>query len=151
MCLFQIVSPYRILHDIEYRPLSYRVGPCWLSVFYILLCVCKYQPVDLLFPPSLFGNHVCFMTSHSFTKLFIYFFWLRRASLLPLGFLVWHVRAALWLFPGVSLQWLVLLRAQALGFGASAVVVHRLNGPMARGSLLDQGSNLCPLHWKVNA
>ena len=92
--LFQIVSAYRILHDIEYSPLSYRVGPCWFSVLYILVCICKYQPVSLPFPPFLFGNHVCFMASHSFMELFVYLFWLCWAFLLPLGLLLWQARAA---------------------------------------------------------
>ena len=38
-------------------------------------------------------------------------------------------------------------RAQALGRMGSVVVAHGLSCPMAYGIFLDQGSNLCPLHW----
>ena len=33
----------------------------------------------------------------------------------------------------------------------SAVVVHRLSCPVARGVFLEQGLNLCPLHWQVDS
>ena len=33
----------------------------------------------------------------------------------------------------------------------SLVVVHRLHCPMVCGILLDQGSNLCPLHCRVDS
>ena len=33
----------------------------------------------------------------------------------------------------------------------SAVVVHRLSCPVARGIFLEQGLNLCPLHWRVDS
>ena len=54
-------------------------------------------------------------------------------------------------------------RAQSLGFvGFSScgswaleywlvVVVHGLSCSAARGIVLDQGSNLCPLHWQVGS
>ena len=41
--------------------------------------------------------------------------------------------------------------AWALGAQASAVVVHRLSCPAARGIFLDQGSNPCPLHWQADS
>ena len=34
--LFQILSCYSLLQDIEYNSLCYTVGPCWLSILYIL-------------------------------------------------------------------------------------------------------------------
>ena len=34
---------------------------------------------------------------------------------------------------------------------ASVVVVQGLSCPMACGILLDQGSNLCPLHWEADS
>ena len=39
--------------------------------------------------------------------------------------------------------------AQALGALASVVVVHGLSCSVACGIFLDQGSNLCPLHWQA--
>ena len=39
-------------------------------------------------------------------------------------------------------------RAQALGRMGSVVVAHGLSCPMAYEIFLDQGSNLCPLHWR---
>ena len=35
--LFQILSHYRLLQDIEYSSLYYIVGPCCLSVLYIVV------------------------------------------------------------------------------------------------------------------
>ena len=79
-------------------------------------------------------------------------------SLLHLGFLT------LW-WAGFSLQWLLLLQNKALGRRASVVVVHGLSnssswaqehmisscGALACGIFLDQGLNLCLLHWWVDS
>ena len=35
--LFQILFPYRLLQNIEYSSLCYTVGPCWLSILYIVV------------------------------------------------------------------------------------------------------------------
>ena len=32
--------PYRLLQNIEYSSLCYSVGPCWLSILYIAVCIC---------------------------------------------------------------------------------------------------------------
>ena len=37
--LFQIF-PYRLLHNIKYSSLCYRVHPCWLSIFYVVVSLC---------------------------------------------------------------------------------------------------------------
>ena len=42
-------------------------------------------------------------------------------------------------------------RAQALGMQASVVMAHRLSCFAACQTFLDQGSNLCPLHWQVDS
>ena len=41
--------------------------------------------------------------------------------------------------------------AQALGAQASVVAAHRLSCSTACGILLDQGSNLCLLHWPADS
>ena len=33
--LFQIIFPFRLLHNIEQNSLCYTVGPCWLSILSI--------------------------------------------------------------------------------------------------------------------
>ena len=33
--LFQILSHYRLLQDIEYSSLCYTVGPCWLVTYFM--------------------------------------------------------------------------------------------------------------------
>ena len=38
--LFHILFRYRLLHDIECSSLFYTVGPCCLSILYIVVCVC---------------------------------------------------------------------------------------------------------------
>ena len=38
--LFQIIFHYRLLKDIEYSSLCYTVGPCYLYILYIVVCIC---------------------------------------------------------------------------------------------------------------
>ena len=38
--LFQIIFPYRLLQNIEQSSLCYRVGPGWLSILYVVVCIC---------------------------------------------------------------------------------------------------------------
>ena len=35
--IFQIIFHYKLLQDIEYRSQCYTVGPCWLSILYIVV------------------------------------------------------------------------------------------------------------------
>ena len=35
--LFQILFPFKFLHNIEQSSLCYKVGPCWLSILFIYL------------------------------------------------------------------------------------------------------------------
>ena len=44
-----------------------------------------------------------------------------------------------------------LVAAQTSGPQASVVVAHGLSCPVAYGISLDQGWNLCPLHWQVDS
>ena len=52
---------------------------------------------------------------------------------------------------GFSLQWLLLLGAQALGSVGPEVVVLGLCSLMVCGIFLDYRSNSCPLHCKVDS
>ena len=38
--LFQILFPYRLLENIEHSSLCYTVGLCYLSILYIVVCIC---------------------------------------------------------------------------------------------------------------
>ena len=49
--LFQICFPHRLLQNIEYSFLCYMVGPCWLSILYIV--VVYVNPKFLIYPPHL--------------------------------------------------------------------------------------------------
>ena len=49
--LFQILFPYRLSQNIDYSSLCYTVGPCWLSVFYVVVygeSVCRSVVSDSL-------------------------------------------------------------------------------------------------------
>ena len=48
---FQILFPYRLLQNIECSSLCYIVGPCWLFILYIVVCICQFQTPNLLLPP----------------------------------------------------------------------------------------------------
>ena len=39
--LFQILFPFRLLHNTEQSSLCYTVGPCWLSNLNIAVCTCQ--------------------------------------------------------------------------------------------------------------
>ena len=36
---FQILFPFRLLHNIEQSSLCYTVGPCWLSILILFICL----------------------------------------------------------------------------------------------------------------
>ena len=38
--LFWILLYYRLLQDTEYSFLCYTVGPCYLFILYIVVCIC---------------------------------------------------------------------------------------------------------------
>ena len=56
--LFQILFPFSLLQNIEQSFLCYTVGPCWLFILNIAVCICQSQtpnyPSSPPFPP---GNH----------------------------------------------------------------------------------------------
>ena len=41
--LFQILFPFRLLHNTEQSSLCNAVGPCWLSILNIAVCTCQSQ------------------------------------------------------------------------------------------------------------
>ena len=56
--LFQILFPLRLLHNIEQSSLCYAVGPCWLYILNIVVCIWLSQIPTLPLPPTLPpGNH----------------------------------------------------------------------------------------------
>ena len=48
--LFQILFPFRLLHNIEQGSLCYTVGPCCLSILNIAVCTCQLQIPNLSLP-----------------------------------------------------------------------------------------------------
>ena len=51
--LLQILFPFRLLQNIEQRPLCYTVGPCWLSILNIAMYTCQSQTLNLSLSPTL--------------------------------------------------------------------------------------------------
>ena len=99
---------------------------------------------------QLTGCKIQFISFHFFRILFICF-WPSWSSLLCTDFLqLWRVEAALQLgCIDFSLQWLCLLW---LPESSSGPVVHGLNYYSTTcGILLDQGQNLCLLHWQAGS
>ena len=45
--LFWIIFPHRLLQNIEPSSLNYTVGPYWLSVLYIVVCIWQFQAPSL--------------------------------------------------------------------------------------------------------
>ena len=48
--LFQIPFHYRLLKDTEYSSLCYSVGPCFSSIYYILVCIYQSQIPQFISP-----------------------------------------------------------------------------------------------------
>ena len=46
--LFQVLSPFRLLQNIEYSSLCYTVGSCCSSILSIVVCICYSQIPDLM-------------------------------------------------------------------------------------------------------
>ena len=49
--LFQIYFPFWLLQTIEQISLYYIVGPCWLSILNIAVCIHQSQTPNLSLPP----------------------------------------------------------------------------------------------------
>ena len=52
---------------------------------------------------------------------------------------------------GFSLRWLLLSQSRGCRHAGSVVVAHRLICSLGYGIFLDQGSNLCLLHWQADS
>ena len=74
MCIkLQILSHYRLLQDIEYSSLCCVVGPCSLSILYMVVCICQSHSPNLsLSLPFPFGNHSLYLC------LWIYFCFINK-------------------------------------------------------------------------
>ena len=46
-----ILLHYSLLQDIDYSPLCFTVGPCWLSILYIIVCMHYSHTSNLSFLP----------------------------------------------------------------------------------------------------
>ena len=51
--LFQFLFPFRLLLNIGQCSLCYTLGPCWLSILNIAVCICQSQTPNLSLPASL--------------------------------------------------------------------------------------------------
>ena len=57
--LIKVLFHYALVQDIEYSSLCNRVGPYYLSILYIMVCICSSQTPNLTVPqppPLLLGN-----------------------------------------------------------------------------------------------
>ena len=89
----------------------------------------------------------------SFFLIFFFFFWLcwvfvsvRGLSLVAASGGHSSLRCA-----GLSLSRPLLLQSAGSRRAGSVVVAHRPSCSVACGIFLDQGSNLCPLHWQADS
>ena len=57
--LFYIIFHYDLSQDIEYSSLCNTVGPCWLSILYIIVCICWPQTPIHLFSTAAWQPQVC--------------------------------------------------------------------------------------------
>ena len=55
--LLKILFHYRLLQDKEYSSLCYTVGPCYLSILYIVVIYFNSKFLIYPFLPFPFGNH----------------------------------------------------------------------------------------------
>ena len=98
--LFNILFHSGLSQDIKYTSLCYTVGPCWLSILCIVVCICRCDVLNLSLP--CFGNHkfvfyvwVCFANTFIFLygstnislKLCFLLFWVELVGPLVILFL----------------------------------------------------------------
>ena len=120
--------------------------------------------IDIGWTRAIGRNFILLPLPPGFFKKFYLFIWLRWVLVVPHGislpfFFFWLC----WVFTP-SCGFSLLLRCSASHCGGfswcgapalecmgSVVVVHGLSRPTARGTLLGQGWNLCPLHWRTES
>ena len=120
--------------------------------------------IDIGWTRAIGRNFILYLCLQDFLRNFIYLFdcagsYLSHMGSLSLFFFFWLC----WVFTP-SCGFSLLLRcsashcggfswcgAPALECTGSVVVVHGLSRPTARGTLLEQGWNLCPLHWRTES
>ena len=56
-----------------------------------------------------------------------------------------------WGKQGLLISVALLVEENGLYSAGSVVAAHKLSYSMARGNILDQGLNLCPLHWQADS
>ena len=107
----------------------------------------------LFFPFSL--PHSYFLSLGGFLKNFffklVYYFWLPWVFIAVHGLSLVAANRGFSLVAQASHCSDFSCGAWAFGHASSVVVVHGLRCPITYGILLDQGSNLCPLHWQVDS
>ena len=113
--------------------------------------------LDWMFMPSRYnGINRCLYSSQEtffiFLIIFIYF-WLCWVIIAACGIslVVASGVCSSLQCPGFSLQWLLLLQSMDSRHVGSVVVALGLSYSMACGIFLDQGLNLCPLHWRMDS
>ena len=65
LVFFKILFPYRPVQSTEYSSLHYTAGPYqYLSILYIVVCICQFQSPNLSLPHLSPGNHKFVFYSH---------------------------------------------------------------------------------------
>ena len=98
--LFQIIFHDRLLQNIEYCSLCYKVNPYCLSILCIVVCTCQLHTCNRSLSTFPFGNYqfvfyVCDSVSVSY--ICILFFKIPRRS-----DVVWHLSFSVWLSAVIS-------------------------------------------------
>ena len=117
-----MLFPYRLIQNIEYSSLCYTVGPCCLSVLYIVVCYnnCHFK---LLF--TMITHNMPYLV-RSFSNFFYFL------VLLGLRCCAWAFSCRKWgslssCVGGFSLQWFLVLRntgSRHAGFSGCGVRAH---------------------------
>ena len=70
--VFQVLFPFRLLQNVEQSSLCYTVGPCWLSILNIAVCICQSQRYYIPFFMSnipLYGYTAFCLSVHCLTDI----------------------------------------------------------------------------------
>ena len=131
-----------------------------LTLFNYFNCILFIFVIPLMCPLLVFLQCLFTFLKNKFIYLFIYF-WLSWVFVAAHGLSLVVVSGGYSLLrcAGSPLRWLLLLRStgsrpagfSSCGMRASVVVARGLSCSSARGILLDQGLNPCPLHWQADS